>query len=70
MLNISNNYGRLNQYLMKCRVLTRVRKIIIKITINIKTTMNSINKYLIRGSVVENLFYTLLSTQQLGYLGK
>ncbi len=64
---ISSNYNRLDQYSMKCRVLTRVRRIIIKITINIKTTMNSINKYLIRGSVVENLFYTLLSTQQLGY---
>lgn len=61
---ISNSHNSLDQYLMKCRVLTRVRKIIIKITINIKATVNSINKYLIRGSAAENLFlpYSALSS--------
>jgi len=41
---------------MNCRVQTRVRKIIIKVTIYIKTTMNSNYKYLNCSSIAENLF--------------
>jgi len=50
-----------------CRVLTRVRKMIIKVTIIIKTTRNSNYGYFIKRSVIDIFFITLLCTQQFGY---